>query len=97
MFLPVAFVADWTRIHERKRKRMEESNLKENKRRIPYEYKQGDKVLLTTPGIIPKMRAPRNGPYKVVEVHNNGTATITDGHVERLVNIRRLTPYWTRR
>lgn len=97
MFLPINFVADWTRIQQQKKKKIEESNQRENKTRIPHKYKRGDKVLLTTPGKLPKMRAPRDGPYEVVEVHNNGTVTIQDSHVERLVNIRRLTPYWTRR
>ncbi len=97
MFLPIKFVADWTRIHQQKKKKIEESNQRENKTRIPHKYKRGDKVLLTTPGKLPKMRAPRDGPYEVVEVHDNGTVTIRDGHVERLVNQRRLTPYWTRR
>jgi hypothetical protein len=36
-------------------------NQKENKSKIPYEYKVGDQVLLETPGILRKLSTPRTG------------------------------------
>ena len=50
MFLPVQFVADWTRIRVNKQKSINKSNERENSKRIPHEYEAGDRVLLTTPG-----------------------------------------------
>jgi hypothetical protein len=97
MFLPVNYVADWARIRMQKQKLINKSNERENKSRIPHEYQVNDRVLLTTPGKLPKMRAPRTGPYRVVHVHNNGTVTIQNGPVQQRVNIRRIMPYWQRR
>jgi len=96
MLLPVKFVADWTRIRQNKQRIIADSNKSENSKRIPHEYNVGDRVLLTTPGQLRKLQAPRTGPYRVVHVHNNGTVTIQKGHVQQRVNIRRINPYWTR-
>ena len=93
MFLPVQFMADWTQIRIKRQKLIHKSNDRENKSRINHAYHQGDRVLLTTPGILPKLSSPRTGPYKVVKVHDNGTVTIEKGHVQQRVNIRRLLPY----
>lgn len=98
MLLPVTFVADWTRIAARKQNIINKSNKQENRNRIAHTYKRGDRVLLTTPGILPKVSSPRTGPYTVVDVQeDNGTVTIKDGPVHQTVNIRRLAPFWTRK
>jgi hypothetical protein len=52
------------------------SNQKENKSQIPYEYKVGDQVLLETPGILRKLSTPCTGPYPVTNVYNYGTIII---------------------
>ena len=72
------------------------SNEKENKSRIPYEYKVGDQVLLETPGILRKLSTPRTGPYPVTQVYNNGTVQIQKGIVKERVNIRRIAPFQTK-
>lgn len=97
MLLPTNFKADWASIALRKQKIIDESNARENKKRIPDEYKVGDKVLLERPGIQPKMGVPRDGPFEVVHVSTNGTVCIQKGAVTQRVNIRRLTPYFERR
>lgn len=66
MILPVKFVADWTRIGLHKQRQINKSNKRENRARIDHKYKVGNRVLLTTPGKLPKVRAPRTGPYTVV-------------------------------
>ena len=94
MFLPMKFVADWALIQLRKQSVINKSNRRENQSRIAYEYQKGDKVLIHTPGKLPKLRVPRKGPFEVVNVHNNGTVTIKDGPVLQRINIRRIQPYW---
>ena len=43
----------------------------------------------------PKLTDPRTGPFEITKVHNNGTVEIQKGpSVTKLVNIRRLTPYF---
>jgi transposase InsO family protein len=89
----VAFKANWDRIRRRKQHLINKLNEKENKNRLPYEYKIGDQVLVATPGILRKLTTPRTGPYPVTEVYNNGTIQINRGPVSERINIRRLTPY----
>ena len=45
---------------------------------------------------MPKLSVPREGPYKILKVHTNGTVRIQRGIVAMRVNIRRLTPYLER-
>ena len=49
----------------------------ENAKRVDYDYKVGDRVLLYTPNPT-KMEQPREGPYSILQVHTstNGTVTI---------------------
>ena len=96
MILPITFKADWARIALSKQTLINKSNERENAKRQSHMYEKGDKVLLTTPGINPKMEDPRTGPYEVIEVYNNGTVTIKDGPVRQRVNIRRIMPYFER-
>jgi hypothetical protein len=58
----ITFRANWDQIQKRKQDIINKSNQKENKSRIPYEYKAGDQVLLETPGILRKLSTPRTGP-----------------------------------
>jgi len=93
MVLPIAFRADWARIAQRKQERINENNLRENRTRLKYDYKVGEKVLLNKPGIRNKLSSPRTGPYVITKVYTNGTLTIRKGPVSQRVNIRRVTPY----
>ena len=52
MLLPIKFNADWALIERQKQLSINNSNRKENKKRIQHEYKNGDKVLLQKPGIL---------------------------------------------
>ena len=93
MVLPIQFQADWARIKLRKQEVINESNSRENKKRVKHDYKVGDKVLVEKPGIIRKMSSPRDGPYKITKIYTNGTVRILRGAINEQINIRRLTPY----
>jgi len=94
MFMPVNFEADWTRIQHNKQERINRNNVRENSKRIPYEYKTGEYVTVERTGIIPKLSLPRLGPYEVITAHDNGTVTIQKApFVTDRVNIRRVKPY----
>ena len=93
MILPVAITADWERIREKRQDEINRNNLRENRDRIPHEYKVGDKVLLRKEGILRKLTAPREGPYELTRVYNNGTVQLQHGAVKERVNIRRIIPY----
>jgi hypothetical protein len=66
--------SEQTGIEYKKEKDMRNnSNQKENKSQIPYEYKVGDQLLLETPGILWKLSTLCRGPYPVTNVYNKGT------------------------
>ena len=93
MILPIQFKTDWARIANQKQRSINDSNKRENAKRIAHKYKVHDKVLLEKPGKVPKMSRPRIGPYVVTKVFTNGTLNIRKGAVTQRVNIRRVTPY----
>ena len=93
MILPHRFLADWALIAKRKQDTINVSNKRENSKRVPHQYQLDDEVLLTKPGIIRKLEAPRTGPYRITEVNDNGTVRIRKGPVEQTINIRGLLPF----
>lgn len=93
MVLPLSFKTDWATIRERRQKEINRNNARENASRIDHTYKVNDRVLLKKPGILRKLDAPRDGPYPVTHVYNNGTVQIRRGHITERVNIRRIVPY----
>ena len=95
MILPISIKANWERIKERKQLEINRNNARENKDRIDHTYEVGDKVYLRKEGIQRKLSSPRDGPYKITAVYDNGTAMIqTSDAVSERVNIRRLTPHF---
>jgi hypothetical protein len=94
MILPMPYEADWELIKSRRQAEINRSNAKENKTRVPHEYKPGDKVMYTIPRRQSKLRSPRTGPHEVVQVNSNGTLLIKRGAVTETVNMRLITPFF---
>ena len=68
-------------------------NLRENKRRIAYNYQPDDMVYVTSDDITRKLSSSKRGPFKILRVYTNGTVTLQiSDNVEETVNIRRLQP-----
>ena len=93
MILPIQMQFDWERIRKQRQQTINKNNEKENTRRIPHQYKVGDKVLLARPGMLRKLSIPRTGPHIVQAVYTNGTLQIKRGSISERVNIRRVTPF----
>jgi len=92
MILNVKHIANWEYIRQRKQKLIDKNNQRENSKRIPYQYQEGDKILLKK-GTEFKYEQPYSGPHEIVKVNKNGTVRIQKGVVTETVNIRRITPY----
>jgi hypothetical protein len=92
MILNVKHEANWEYIRERKQNIIAKNNKAENAKRIPHQYKVGDKVLLKR-GTENKYETPYKGPYTILKVNDNGTIRMQVNNVEDTYNIRRLTPY----
>ena len=93
MILPIKFQADWAAIQQRQLQETMRNNKTENERQIPHQYKVGDQVSKTRPGIQSKLSRKRDGPYEVIAVYNNGTIRIQRGAITERLNIRRVTPF----
>ena len=93
MILPISISADWDRIKQRKQTEIDRNNRRENRDRIDHTYKVGDKVFVRNDRIKRKLSSPREGPFKVAKVYDNGTIEVrrSDAVTER-INIRRVTP-----
>ena len=91
--LPIRYQPDWELIQNNKRKRIELNNMRENKSRIPHEYKVGDMILVSRNKRSKHGEREKNGPYPIVQVNNNGTVRYDKGSYSDIINIRQCEPY----
>lgn len=93
MLLPIPLMADYNLIRQRRQAVIDDNNRRANLRRHFKDYHVNDRVLLVNTGRS-KLRRPFFGPFRVVDVHVNGTITIDRGHgVLERINIRQVRPY----
>jgi hypothetical protein len=93
MFLNISLIADWHIITQRQEHFSHENLRRENQKRRGYDY--APQQLVVKKKWMPKKLGERtSGPYKIVQVHVNGTVTIQlrSGLTER-INIRQILPY----
>ena len=62
-------------------------------KQILYTYHIGEKILLKTDSNTKYGKNPYIGPFRVVQVNNNGTVSYTNGTMTDTVNIRQIHPY----
>jgi hypothetical protein len=95
--LNIRHEADWIYIQHKKQQRIKANNARENAKRKEYQYKVNDQVLVTNPDNRKYGSDPYIGPYKVLEVRNNGTVRLEQdmghGSVQQTWNIRQLKPF----
>ena len=91
MLLNLPLLADLQTLHE-KRTEIVRKNLEvANRRRIRYDYQPGERIAVKQDHS--KLGIRTSGPYRITQVHTNGTVTIErrPGVTER-INIRRILP-----
>ena len=94
MLFDIPFVADWHKIGERKQSLTNHGNQRKNAKRIDYDYKVGDKVLVIDKGILHKAEsAYGKEPWTITTVHTNGTIRIQRGTKTERLSIRRVEPF----
>ncbi len=93
MLFDIPFIADWQKIGEHRQRLTDLNNACENKGRIDYDYKVGQKVLQRKEGIIrdAEFRWHRK-PWLITSVHMNGTIMVQYGNKINWMNIRRVKP-----
>ena len=94
MMFNLSTLVNWKELSIRKQALVDKNTLRENKKRIDYDYQIDDLVYVTKDGIFRKLDSPKKGPYPVTEVFSNGTVCIQRGAVNERINIRRLEPHF---
>ena len=90
----IASIVDWRNITARKQKQIERDNVRENSRRIDFNYQVGQQVFVKNTDIARKLDNPKYGPYEITDVFTNGTVRIQKGSVNERINIRRIEPFF---
>jgi hypothetical protein len=94
MLFDIPFIANWNKIGDYRQHQTNLSPACKNSKRVNYDYKVGNKVLLTQEGILRKAESPySNEPWTIMTVHMNGTIRIQRGTQSERLNIQRVTPF----
>jgi hypothetical protein len=94
MLFDIPFVADWKQIGDYGKNQTDHSNKRENNKRVDYDYKVGDKILIRKDTILCKAESIwKKKPWTITTVHRNGTIRIQCGTKSERINIRRVTPF----
>jgi hypothetical protein len=94
MLFDIPFVADWQKIGEQRQLLTDRGNQHENAKRIDYDYKVGDKVLVINEGILRKAESTYSKePWTITTVHTNGTIRIQHGIKTEQLSILRIQPF----
>lgn len=93
MVLDIPLIVDLEAIKNRRQQLIDNRLIRQNQKRFSHDYVIGDEVLKLT--YQPDKLQPRGeGPFRIEQVHTNGTLTIrlSPNVIER-INIRRVKPY----
>jgi hypothetical protein len=91
MLFNIPFVADWRKIGEQRQTLTDHGSQHKNAKRIDYDYKVRDKVLVINKGILRKAEsAYGKEPWTITTVHTNGTIRIQCGTKTEQLSIRRV-------
>jgi hypothetical protein len=94
MLFDIPCIANWNKIGDYRQHQTNLSTARKNSKRVDYDYKVGNKVLLTQEGILCKAESPYSKePWTITTVHTSGTIRIQHGTQLERLNIRRVTPF----
>jgi hypothetical protein len=94
MLFNILFIANWNKIGNYTQRQTDLDIACKNSKRVDYDYKVGDKVLVTHEGILRKAESPYSKePWTIMTVHTNGTIRIQHGTQSERINIRRGIPF----
>ncbi len=94
MLFDIPFVADWKQIGDYRQHQTDRSSKRENDKRVDYDNKVGDKILIRKDAILRKAESIwKKEPWTITTVHTNGTIRIQYGTKSERINIQRVTPF----
>jgi hypothetical protein len=87
----IPFIANWNKIGDFRQRQTNLSTACKNSKRVNYDYKVGNKVLLTQEGIFQKAESPYNKePWTITTIHKNRNIRIQRRTQSERLNIRRV-------
>jgi hypothetical protein len=94
MLFNILFIAAWQKIGEHRQQLTDLNTARENKGRIDYDYKVGQKVLLRKEGILRNAESRwHKQPWLITSVHTNGTIMVQRRNKIERMNIQRVKPF----
>ncbi len=94
MLFDIPFIADWKQIGDYRQHQTDRNNKRKNDKRVDYDYKVGDKMLIRNNGILCKAESIwKKEPWTRTTVHTNGTIRIQCGTKSERIDIRIVTPF----
>ncbi len=94
MLFDIPFIANWNKIGDYRQRQTDLSTARKNSKWVNYDYKVGDKVLLTQEGILRIAESLYSKePWTIKTVHTNGTIRIQCGTQSERLNIQIVTPF----
>ena len=94
MLFNLASVVDWRVATAAKQRKVDIDNIRENVKQVTHDYAIGNQVYAEMTGIYRKLDYKKQGHYIIPEVFTNGTVQFQQGQVNRIINVRRLKPYF---
>ena len=92
MILPIKHRVDLELIRQQKQTQINRYNTQENKHRVGYDYKVGDKVMLTNYTAY-TYETPYQGPFVITQCFTNGTVNLKYSATQIKHDIRYIKPY----
>ena len=86
----LTFDENWQLIRQRKQAAIHKNNQAENNKRLHHKYKVNDTVLVKNHQSTEFSQDAYNGPWKILEVQNNGTVKIEKGAITDIYNMRNI-------
>jgi hypothetical protein len=94
MLFDIPLIANWNKIGDYRQPQTDLNTAGENRKQVDYDYKVGNKVLLTEEGILRKAESPYSkNPWTITTIHTNGTIRIQCRTKSEKLCIQRATPF----
>jgi hypothetical protein len=94
MLFDFPFIADWNKVGDYRQHQTDLNTAHKNSKQVNYDYKVGNKVMLTEEGILHNAESPYSKkPWTITTIHTNGTIRIQCGTKLERLNIQRVTPF----
>jgi hypothetical protein len=91
MLFDIPFIANWNKIGDYRQRQTDLDTARINSKQVDYDYKVGDKALVTPKGILRKAESPYSKePWTITTVHTNGIIRIQHGTQLERINIWRV-------